>query len=397
MLNARRTLAYILPCLALAVATVASAQEPPSAPVTLAGNDSAVDALSQRAHDALMAVQRQPSDANIRDAAQAVDALAAVTTPERTTALLFFQARLAELSGDLETAGLKYRAYVDADSGGRYGRIAFQRLRRLPARASARDPDENLMREFELLLSGYAERGSDASVTMALQLLEQATNPLFRADLLIWLGHEHQFQRGEPAISWDYYQQASTIDGLDNRRANAAISAMATLSGAAVRIVATRRQINVWLASNPGVLDSVQEMTVIEELDDQFGNFAARWAAWLTLPLLTLTFVLRRGWRAFRADTRGSWSLTRPLFFIAWMFGVAAAIAYFWHPANLIPIAICAPAVALVHLVGGAIARSGPPLKVAPAIALSLLVALSTLTSMYTMLALADRTAFLGL
>lgn len=394
---ARRILAPVLTCLALAVATFAQAQDQSAEPTPAGDLDTSIDALTQVAHDAIMAVQRQPSDDNLRAAAQAVDALAGATTPERTTALLFLQARLAELNGDFDTAGTMYRAYVDADSGGRYGRLAYQRLRRLPARASARDPDDSLVREFELLLSGYGERGSDASVAMALQLLQHATNPLFRADLLIWLGHEHQFQRGEPALSWDYYQQASTIDGLDNRRANAAISAMATLSGAAGRIVTTRRQVNEWLAANPGVLDTVQTMTVVEELDDQFGNFVARWASWITLPLLVLMFVLRRGWRAFIADNRRQWQLARPLFFIAWMFAGAAAIAYFWHPANLVPIALCAPAVAVVHIVGGAIARSGPPLRAPLAVGLALLVSLSTLTAMYTMLALADRTAFLGL
>jgi hypothetical protein len=396
MISARHLHALLLLLLGVAIPCAALSQEPD----TTASTGSAAENLEERVeatHAVLMAAQRQPSDDNFGLADASLRQLESLTTASATPELHFFRARLAELRGDLQTAAEQYRAYVDADSGGRFGRIAYQRMRRLPALASAQDDDTSLGRGFELLLAGYNERGSDASVAMALELLEQATNPLFRADLLIWLGHEHQFQRTQPAISWHYYQQASLIEGLDNRRANAAISAMATLSGAAGTIFASRRQVRIWLHQNPDVLDAVQTETIVEELDDQFGNYVARWLSILTLPLLLAVFLLRRGWRAFGHSRRSNWSLARPLFFIFWMFAGASVIAYYWHPSNLSPIALCTPAVIVVHLLAGATARAGEPLRPAYSALLAVLVALCTLTAMYTVLAMANRTAFLGL
>jgi hypothetical protein len=372
-----------------------SAAAPADSPARAAAPDAQAD--SNGIYEALLAAQRDPTEPNLVAVQQLLEQSRSRFTEQDLPELIFFQARLDEFHDRFDDAERGYQRYLQASQGGRYLRIAHQRLRRLDSEEAASTGSDATSRLWEQFLASYVTLDSTAALEQALTLLEQAQNPILKADIQIWLAHEHHFTRDEPRQAWHYYHLAAQTPSLDSNRANAAISGLTTVSGRAGTLWKTYRFLDEWFAANPGVIVGIEEHTIREELADQLGNTLALRASFVLLPALMLWFLLRRGWRAFTPTALKQWRPWKPLGFIAWMFGASAVMGYVWQPANGVPILACAPAVMLVYLLTGAISRSGPPAGPRAASILALLSVLSTLAAMYVALLLAGRTAFLGL
>jgi tetratricopeptide (TPR) repeat protein len=376
--------ALTLPC------ANALAQQPDSAVATQAPV-ATMDELEQ----AVLRAQREASAETIALAEQLLERSSA-QTPADQAQLAYFQGQVLELNGRAADAATHYQRSLELDPSGRRARHARNRLRQV-SRVQLSDPqDAAIIMEFAELRAGWQTTGPEATIAQVTALLDRVHSPWLRADILIWLGMSWHHGLHDPEQAWQWYQQAAQVTPLTRQQANSALSGMVAVSAAAGRVFQTGQLVESWITAHPGVVPDLELTVIREEYQDQLGNRVATQFSRIVLPLFLLTFLATRSWRALRWQVVRQWKPWGQLAFIVWIFGGAAVIGATWAPANLTYMLACIPAVALIFVMTGAIARSIPRKRWLLACT-STLAALATLAALYTALSLVGGTALLGI
>ena len=377
--------------LALCLPWANALAQQPDASVTAASAVASMDDLEQ-------AVLRAQREASAETIALAERLLAQVNpqTPADQAQLAYFQGQVLELNGLAADAVTHYQRALELDPSGRRARHARNRLRQV-SRVQLSDPqDSAIIMEFAELRAGWQTAGSDTTIAQVTALLDRVESPWLRADILIWLGMAWHHSLHDPEQAWQWYQQATQVTPLTRQQANSSLSGMVAVSAAAGRVFETGQLVDEWVATHPDIIPDLELTVIGEEYQDQLGNRVATQFSRIVLPLFLITFLATRSWRALRWQVLRQWKPWGQLAFIVWIFGGAAVIGATWAPANLTFMLACIPAVALIFVMSGAIARSVPrkPWLIA---CMAMLSALATLAALYTALSLVGGTALLGI
>jgi len=387
-----RTLVYAFGVFAvLWVPSLGALAQQPAATVAQGAAAASLDDVEQ----AVLRAQREASAESIALAEQMLARVNPQTQADQAQ-LAYFQGQVLELNGRAADAAAHYQRSLELDPSGRRARHARNRMRQV-SRVQLSDPqDAAIIMEFAELRAGWQTTGPEATIAQVTALLDRVHSPWLRADILIWLGMSWHHGLHDPEQAWQWYQQASEVTPLTRQQANSSLSGMVAVSAAAGRVFRTSQLVDSWITAHPGVIPDLELTVIREEYQDQLGNRVATQFSRIVLPLFLLTFLLTRSWRALRWQVVKEWKPWGQLAFIVWIFGGAAVIGATWAPANLTYLLACIPAVALIFVMSGAIARSIPRKRWLLACT-STLAALATLAALYTALSLVGGTALLGI
>jgi tetratricopeptide (TPR) repeat protein len=383
--------AFVAAFLVSLLPAISSAQPsdiPPGAP------DVAIPSLAE-VEQAVRQAQREATPVAIEQADSMVRSAVAFSPADEAT-LAYHRGQVLELQGRALESAEHYQRALELDPSGRRARHARNRLRQVTRVELAAPEDSEIIMEFAELRASWQSAGSTATIERATALLDRVQSPWLKADILIWLGMSWHHGLHDAEKAWQWYRQAAEVTPLTRQQANSSLSGMVAVSAEAGRVFQTGRIVDAWVAAHPDVIPDLELTVIHEEYQDQLGNRVATQFSRVVLPLFLLTFLVTRSWRALRWRIVREWKPWGPLAFIAWIFGAAAVIGASWAPNNLYYLLVCIPAVSIVFIMSGAMARSMPR-RTWLLVSVSLLSAMATLAALYTALYLVGGTALLGI
>lgn len=214
----------------------------------------------------------------------------AQTDPERASTL-YREAREADDAGEFERAATLYRDAIALQPSARWASRTIARLRALD-RLNA-DP---AVAALDALKADFDRENPGEHIAAAEALIDTATTDQGRAAVHLWLGLQKArfLDRRDQAI--DHFVAASQPEGATPSQVESAL-----LYG--VREARTwdqnirMRQAVIHAQTHRTDLDSDALVTPRDEVDDAIFGRIALPTSWVAVALLSLLFVVRRGWQ----------------------------------------------------------------------------------------------------
>jgi hypothetical protein len=239
-------------------------------------------------------------------------------------------------------------ARIDPD-----GRFANRAHRRVRALSRHEGPDAALRARFERRIAQMKPEDARAVGADVESMLAEARTPTLRAELLMWLANEAYYRRGDPAGGRARYLDAARVEGLPDPLWRRAVSdAVLTVEG-----TEGLDAIETVIRSRPETADGWARL--MDEIEDRRQRRWARGASVLSLAVLAVVFLFRRGWRALRPDAVRAWRPWRGGAFVAYAFGAAGFLADRYEGGYGLPFLACGIVSLAVYLVAGAAQHAG--------------------------------------
>ncbi|TVQ97643.1 MAG: hypothetical protein EA398_14235 [Deltaproteobacteria bacterium] len=324
-----------------------------------------IDPLEQLFRDAAAGLGSSPEAEAERGAWRRRIAGALLTADDHHAARLHYRAsEFAERDGDLVDAITACGESLALDPSGRFAHRCRARLRTLEARAVSPEhiAFHTAMDEVRRQFTGMEP---DEAVARVEAIAAAAPDSATTALALEWLSREFGDRRADPDTGYTHAMRMVALPDLPPNLLHRGFNLVIVHGHDSGRIIEARRELDRFTRLYPEQAEAAQlQLLRAYALPFWLRPFAAG-AAWASLVLFALLFVVRRGWRGFADLRSGAWRPWPQWLWFTWLFAGAGIIAEMWDRGFLVPFLAFIPTTIAVHLLGGALGRCPAPRRLA--------------------------------